>query len=299
MSDPKHPGATPSGADPDSTIMRTAQEFYSEQDVPAGNSRAERVKDWVTRNNPARAEGTPRPASGNSTAQALAGQSKGGREAGPGRPVMPPSRTSQRADTAMPAQALGDQSPVGGRPNARAQTVPGGVGAVAAGSAGDQAGPRAADTNRTTTGAVASAVPPPESDDATAARSATAARRTRKARLRLSQIDPWSVMKTAFLFSVAAGIVLWVATGTIWAVVSSSGMFEEINRMVGDIIQNPGDDTPFRIQDYLSTSKVMGAAALIAVVDVVILTALATLGAFLYNLAAAMIGGLEVTLAED
>ncbi|NNG20141.1 DUF3566 domain-containing protein [Naumannella sp. ID2617S] len=126
-----------------------------------------------------------------------------------------------------------------------------------------------------------------------------AARRTRKARLRLSQVDPWSVMKTAFLFSVAAGIVLWVATGTVWAVIGSSGLFDEINKMVGDIIQTPGDTTPFRIQDYINTNKVMGTAALIAVIDVVIFTALATLGAFLYNLASAMIGGLEVTLAED
>ncbi|OYO02925.1 transmembrane protein DUF3566 [Propionibacteriaceae bacterium ES.041] len=166
------------------------------------------------------------------------------------------------------------------------------------------------------TGAAAAAVPPPASrsgedtsePEGSAAelsrrpsgRSALgAARRTRKARLRLSQVDPWSVMKTAFLFSVAAGIVLWVATGTVWAVIGSSGLFDEINKMVGDVIQTPGDTTPFRIQDYINTNKVMGTAALIAVIDVVIFTALATLGAFLYNLASAMIGGLEVTLAED
>lgn len=298
MSDPKHPGATPSGADPDSTIMRTAQEFHGEQDTPAETSRAERMREWVTRNNPARGEGTSRRASGSSTAHSLAGQPKGDRGTGPGQPVMPPPRTSQRADTAMSAHARAGQSPVGGRPQPRTQTMSGGIGGVAAGSMRDQAGQRAA-TNRSTTGSVATAVPPPESDDTAAGQSAGPSRRTRKARLRVSQIDPWSVMKTAFLFSVAAGIVLWVATGTIWAVVSASGMFEEINRMVGDIIQNPGDDTPFRVQDYFSTSKVMGAAALIAVVDVVILTALATLGAFLYNLASAMIGGLEVTLAED
>ena len=33
--------------------------------------------------------------------------------------------------------------------------------------------------------------------------------------------------------------------------------------------------------------------------DVVIFTALATLGSFLYNLDATMLGGLEITLAED
>ncbi len=38
---------------------------------------------------------------------------------------------------------------------------------------------------------------------------------------------------------------------------------------------------------------------LVAVVDVVLLTAIATLGAFLYNMSAALLGGIEVTLAED
>ena len=41
------------------------------------------------------------------------------------------------------------------------------------------------------------------------------ARRTRKARLRLSRIDPWSVMKTSFLFSVAFGIMFWFATDVV------------------------------------------------------------------------------------
>lgn len=175
----------------------------------------------------------------------------------------------------------------------KARTVSAGMAVAAAGAMGGHE--ERADSS---TGQAASAVPAPN-EETTAIRRTGVTRRTRKARLRLAQVDPWSVMKTAFLFAVAAGIVLWVATGTVWAVISSSGMFGEINRMVGDIIQTPGDDTPFRIQDYISTNKVMGTAALIAVIDVVIFTALATLGAFLYNLASAMIGGLEVTLAED
>jgi hypothetical protein len=125
------------------------------------------------------------------------------------------------------------------------------------------------------------------------------ARRTRKARLRLSRLDPWSVMKTSFMFSIAAGIMLVVAVYTVWAVLDSSGLFDSINDIVKSVVSTPGDTTPFRIQDYVNTQKVMGIAALIACVDVVIFTALATLGSFLYNLAATMLGGLEITLAED
>jgi hypothetical protein len=124
-------------------------------------------------------------------------------------------------------------------------------------------------------------------------------RRTRKARLRLSRLDPWSVMKTAFLFSIAAGIMLVVAVYVVWTVIGSSSLFDSINDIVKTVVSTPGDTTPFLIQEYINTQKVMGVTALLACVDVVIFTALATLASFLYNLAATMLGGLEVTLAED
>jgi hypothetical protein len=38
---------------------------------------------------------------------------------------------------------------------------------------------------------------------------------------------------------------------------------------------------------------------LVAVIDVVLITAIATLGAVLYNMASSLLGGIEVTLAED
>ena len=125
------------------------------------------------------------------------------------------------------------------------------------------------------------------------------ARRTRKARLRLSRLDPWSVMKTSFLFSIAAGIMLVAAVYSVWTVLSTSQLFDSINEIIRSVVSTPGDTTPFRIEEYIDTQKVMGVTALIACVDVVIFTALATLGSFLYNLAATMLGGLEITLAED
>jgi hypothetical protein len=124
-------------------------------------------------------------------------------------------------------------------------------------------------------------------------------RRTRKARLRLSRLDPWSVMKTVFLFSIAFGIMLWVGTYVTWTVVQSSGLFESVNEQIQNIFASPNDSTPFRIEDYISTNKVLGVAALFAVINVVLMTAIGTLFAFLYNLSANILGGLELTLAED
>ncbi len=123
-------------------------------------------------------------------------------------------------------------------------------------------------------------------------------RRTRRAHLRLVQVDAWSVMKTAFLLSIALGIVLVVAVSIIWSVLGAAGVWESINSIVQ---QSVGSDngTPFDIEQYIGASRVLGFTMIVAVVDVVLITAIATLGAFLYNLSAALLGGIEVTLAED
>ena len=123
------------------------------------------------------------------------------------------------------------------------------------------------------------------------------ARRTRKARLRISRIDPWSVMKTTFLFSIAFGIMLVVIVAVLWGVVAGSGALQSINSTMTQLIGDSG--TKFNIEDYINAGRVIGLSAVLAALNVVIITAVSTLFAFLYNLAAAVIGGLEVTLAED
>jgi hypothetical protein len=129
------------------------------------------------------------------------------------------------------------------------------------------------------------------------AKRATKPRRTRRARLRLVQVDAWSVMKTSFLLSIALGIVLVVAVAIIWAVLGAAGVWESINSIVQQAIGGEGD--PFDIQEYAGTSRVLGFTMIVAVIDVILITAISTLGAFLYNLSAALLGGIEVTLAED
>jgi hypothetical protein len=123
-------------------------------------------------------------------------------------------------------------------------------------------------------------------------------RGTRRARLRLVHLDPWSVMKTAFLLSIAFGIVAVVAVAVVWSVLGAAGVWDSINKTVTDVLG--GDSAQnFDVRNYVGTSRVLGFTMFVAVVDVVLITAISTLGAFLYNLAAALLGGVEVTLAED
>jgi hypothetical protein len=123
-------------------------------------------------------------------------------------------------------------------------------------------------------------------------------RRPRRARLRLTRIDPWSVMKTAFLLSVAFGIVTVVAVAIVWSVLGAAGVWDSINQMVYDVVGG-GEGDEFEVENYLGMSRVLGFTMLVSVINVVLITAIATLGAFLYNMAAALLGGIELTLAED
>ncbi|WP_110207141.1 DUF3566 domain-containing protein [Nocardioides daejeonensis] len=122
-------------------------------------------------------------------------------------------------------------------------------------------------------------------------------RRPRRAKLTLSRIDPWSVMKVSFLLSVAFGVVTVVAVGIVWGVLGAAGVWDSINQMVLDVIGE--DSNTFDVEDYLGTSRVMGFTMLVSVIDVVLITAIATLTAFLYNMAAALMGGVELTLSEE
>ena len=120
----------------------------------------------------------------------------------------------------------------------------------------------------------------------------------RRARLRLTRIDPWSVMKTSFLLAIAFGVVTVVSVFIIWSVLAAAGVWDSINQTVQDVVGGEDAGT-WDVEKYVGMSRVMGFTMLVAVVDVILITAIATLGAFLYNMAAALLGGVELTLAED
>lgn len=124
-------------------------------------------------------------------------------------------------------------------------------------------------------------------------------RRTRKARLRVQRIDPWSVMKTSLLFSIAFGVMLVAGVAVLWSVFASSDTMTQINDLVNSIIADPQGGQKFDIHQYLSWERVVGLTMLIAAIDALIFTAVATLFAFLYNLSAVIMGGLEIMFAED
>ncbi|GGP70724.1 hypothetical protein GCM10010214_51580 [Streptomyces abikoensis] len=138
----------------------------------------------------------------------------------------------------------------------------------------------------------------PASAQRPAARTAPTGPRTRKARLRVAKADPWSVMKVSFLLSVALGVCTIVAAAVLWSVMDAMGVFQAVGGTVSDATAS-GEGGGFDLESFLSLPHVLLFTTVIAVVDVVLATALATLAAFVYNLAAGFVGGVELTLAED
>ncbi|MET7679414.1 DUF3566 domain-containing protein [Streptomyces sp. NPDC005423] len=122
--------------------------------------------------------------------------------------------------------------------------------------------------------------------------------RTRKARLRVAKADPWSVMKVSFLLSIALGICTVVAAAVLWMVMDAMGVFSTVGGTISEATGS-NESNGFDLQSFLSLSHVLMFTAIIAIIDVVLATALATLGAFIYNLSAGFVGGIELTLAED
>ncbi|MEU1406873.1 DUF3566 domain-containing protein [Streptomyces sp. NPDC005728] len=127
---------------------------------------------------------------------------------------------------------------------------------------------------------------------------AKTAPRTRKARLRVAKADPWSVMKVSFLLSIALGICTIVASAVLWMVMDAMGVFSTVGGTISEATGS-NEANGFDLQAFLSLPHVLTFASIIAVIDVVLATALATLGAFIYNLSAGFVGGIELTLAED
>ncbi|GGP38286.1 DUF3566 domain-containing protein [Saccharothrix coeruleofusca] len=116
----------------------------------------------------------------------------------------------------------------------------------------------------------------------------------RRASLQIKRVDPWSVLKLALVLSVALFFVWLVAVGVLYGVLNGMGVWDKINNTANDLLQgNEPTGDPL-----ISAGRVFGVAAIIGAVNIVLFTALATVGAFVYNVSADLAGGLEVTLSE-
>ncbi|GAA2239900.1 hypothetical protein GCM10010401_10570 [Rarobacter faecitabidus] len=118
----------------------------------------------------------------------------------------------------------------------------------------------------------------------------------RRVRLSVSRIDPWSVVKFSFLISFAVGIMIVVAAAIFWFILDGMHVFSSINDTIAEIA---GEPEKFNILQWVTLERTLSLATIIALIDIVVLTALSTIFSLLYNLTAMLVGGVSVTLTDE
>lgn len=133
-----------------------------------------------------------------------------------------------------------------------------------------------------------------ESRDARVQLSARRSRGPVRASMQIRRIDPWSMLKVSLLLSVALFFVWMITVAFLYLVLGGMGVWAKLNSNVGDLLNNASGSSA----ELVSSGTIFGGAFLIGLVNIVLMTALATIGAFVYNLITDLIGGIEVTLAD-
>jgi hypothetical protein len=119
----------------------------------------------------------------------------------------------------------------------------------------------------------------------------------RQAMLTLARVEPWSVMKFSFVASLVAFIILFVAVAVLYMVLSALGVFESLQHTVSTVTSSQSS-IGTNIAHWFSASVILGYTALLGALNIVLITAMCTIGSVIYNLIAKTVGGIEVTLRE-
>jgi hypothetical protein len=122
-------------------------------------------------------------------------------------------------------------------------------------------------------------------------------RSARQAHLTIARVEPWSVMKFSFVISLVAFVILFVAVSVLYGTLSALGVFESLQRVVTSVTSSQSS-AGVNAQRWFSASRVLGYTALLGSLNIVLITAMSTIGAVVYNLTSRLVGGVEVTLRE-
>ena len=117
----------------------------------------------------------------------------------------------------------------------------------------------------------------------------------KQVRLKLVYVDFWSTVKLSFLVAVSLGIVLVVSTILIYLVLQSTGIFTLLESVLVDVLSDDG----FSIAQSFSLLQVSLFSLVVAVLNIVVGTALGAITSILYNLSVRLTGGLLVGFTNN
>jgi Transmembrane domain of unknown function (DUF3566) len=126
---------------------------------------------------------------------------------------------------------------------------------------------------------------------------ASSKRSSRQAHLTIARVEPWSVMKFSFVVSLVAFVILFVAVSVLYGTLSALGVFTSLQHVVASVTSSQ-DSTGVNAAKWFTASRILSYTALLGALNIVLITAMSTIGAVIYNLTSRLIGGVEVTLRE-
>ena len=279
-------GAGSDGADASAETPAEDSSVTSTQSIPGtGTQRAQAAAAGVdgasqspasqssaSLSSPSRAGASP-----SAGAQSAGGQSAAAQTAA-AQPPVPPKPVAQAPASQVPVPPV--PAPLTQSPPTGARGIPGMGPATGAGPVPG-------------VGAGAATVGPRESRSRSAARSG--GRGPRRARLQLRHIDTWSALKISLVLSIAMFCIWMVAVGILYGVLNGLGVFDTLNNLFGQV---GGAKTGQSVKPVITLGVVFWGAGIIGAINVVLMTALCTVGTFIYNMCSDLVGGLEITLSE-
>jgi Transmembrane domain of unknown function (DUF3566) len=140
--------------------------------------------------------------------------------------------------------------------------------------------------------------PPPQVSDpqspGSAPLSRNRARPPRQASFQLKRLDPWSVLKLALVLAVVLFLIWLVAVGVLYGVLDGIGVWDRLNGTYADLVSGEAPSG----SPLISAGRVFGIAAVVGAINSLLFAVAVTVGAFVYNVSADLVGGIEVTLSE-
>jgi len=113
--------------------------------------------------------------------------------------------------------------------------------------------------------------------------------------LQLKRLDPWSVLKLALVLAGVLFLIWLVVVGLLYGVLDGMGVWDRLNGTYSDLVSGAGSSGG---ETLISAGRVFGYATLFGAINSVLFAVALTVGAFVYNVCADLVGGIEVTLSE-
>jgi hypothetical protein len=116
----------------------------------------------------------------------------------------------------------------------------------------------------------------------------------KQVRLRLVYVDFWSAVKLSFLAAIAMAVVTVVTFFLIYMIVQTTGLIGKVDEFFQSF-----SDGGISITAFIGLPQVMAFAAIVAILNLVVITVLGAVIAGIYNLAVKVTGGLLVGFTSN